>query len=156
MAITSSDWRISTDGVVAKINAITFDTGGAGIDANAAPIAGFKYAVQHALANDTLAADESGAVVYVAKAGAGAASDITITLPAATAGLTYTIVDANETAAADVTIRAGGGDKINDGAAAGAYVHDTDADNYASVTLFAIDDTDWILVATPTGTWVNE
>lgn len=154
-AITTSDWGIDAAGAMTKIDAITFDNTGAGINCNNTVLTGFKYTVQHAIANDTLLAAESGRVVYVAKAGAGAATDIEITLPAAAAGLTFTIVDANETAAADVTIRAGTGDKINDGSAAGAYVHDTDADNYASCTLVAIDDVDWV-VRSSTGTWSNE
>jgi hypothetical protein len=111
--------------------------------------------VEHILANDTLTTTESGKLIYVAKAGAGAAADVVVTLPAAAAGLEFIIVDANETAGADVTITAGTGDKINDGSAAASYIHDTDADNYALCHLVAIDATDWV-VWSETGTWANE
>lgn len=116
---------------------------------------GFLNEVEHLLDDDTLTVAESGKVFYIAKAGAGAAADIVVTLPSAAAGLNYIVVDANETAAADVTITAGSGDKINDGSAAASYVHDTDADNYALCHLVAIDDVDWV-VWSETGTWANE
>lgn len=116
---------------------------------------GWNRVVTHILASATLADANSGQVVYVAKAGAGAAADIVITLPTAVAGLEYVIIDANETAAADVTIQTASGDKINDGSAAAKYVHDTDADNYAACYILAIDATDWVVVS-ETGTWANE
>lgn len=117
----------------------------------------YNYYVKHLIASTVLADVNSGQIFYVSKpiAGAPTASDIIITLPAASAGLTFTIIDANETAAADVTITAASGDKIDDGAATGSYVHDTDADDYACVTLVAIDDTDWVVISEK-GTWSNE
>jgi hypothetical protein len=111
--------------------------------------------IEHLLAADTLTAAESGKVFYVAKAGAGAAADIVVTLPPAAAGLEYIIIDANETAAADITITAGAGDKIMDGSAAASYIHDTDVENYALCYLVAMDATDWVVVSS-TGTWTNE
>jgi len=128
----------------------TYSVGGAAVTNQLRP-------VEHLTADDTLGAAESGKVVYVQKGSSGGAgpSDVVVTLPAAAAGLWFTIVDANETAAADVTITAGAGDKINDGSAAASYVHDTDADNYAAVTLVAIDATDWVVLSS-TGTWSNE
>lgn len=108
--------------------------------------------VKHIIVDTTIIDANSGQVFYVAKSGAGAAANHTITLPAAAAGLYFTIIDANQTAAADVTIRAVGDDKISDGDTAGAFLHVTDADNYASITFTAIDSTDWVIDCN-TGTW---
>ncbi|MHC4499324.1 MAG: hypothetical protein ACYS21_09460, partial [Planctomycetota bacterium] len=116
---------------------------------------GAKRLVEHLTASDTLTNTESGKVFYVSLAGAGAAADEVITLPTAEAGLEYIIIDANETAVADVTITAGASDKIQNGNAAGSYVHDTDADKMAMCHLVAIDDEHWVVIS-ETGTWAAE
>ena len=129
---------------------------GVQVTASAAQLNG-GFTIEHVLGNKTITAAETGETYYFAKVGGGAGdpNDIIATLPPAAAGLYYTFVDANETAVADVTITAASGDKINDGSAGASLVHDTDAENYALVTLKAIDATDWVIV-TSTGTWANE
>jgi hypothetical protein len=113
--------------------------------------------VENHTANDTLTAAESGSVhlVQLGSSGGSGASDFVLTLPPAAAGIEFYIVDANETVAADVTITAGAGDKIDNGSAAASIVHDTDADNWASVHLLAIDATEWIILHS-SGTWTAE
>jgi hypothetical protein len=111
-------------------------------------------AIESVIANKSINANESGEVFMVGVE-SGAAADIVLTLPTAAAGLIYHVVDANTTAVADVTITAGASDKIDGGSAAGSLVHDTDADEFASVTLVAIDAVNWVTF-TSTGTWAAE
>ena len=74
-----------------------------------------KKAVEVFDANDTLTAAETGKVCV--SAGKGTAGDLILTLPTAVAGLSFTFVDANATAADDLWITAATGDKINGGTA---------------------------------------
>jgi hypothetical protein len=117
-------------------------------------ITNYKIAVESVTENKTITAAESGEL-YMVGVESGAAADIVLTLPTAAAGLIYHVVDANETEVADVTITAASGDKIDDGSAAASVVHDTDAENFASITLVAIDATNWVTI-TSTGTWAAE
>lgn len=103
-------------------------------------------------ANDTLTAAETGKTCSVY--GYSTAANCILTLPPASAGLTYTIIDANSTAAADTYIKAGTGDKINDGTAAEYLACKTDSAGQA-VTLMAMDAERWMIVAV-SGTWVAD
>ena len=103
-------------------------------------------------ANDTLTAAETGKVCAVY--GYSKAANCILTLPAASAGLQFTIIDANSTANADTYIKAGTGDKINDGTAAQYLACKTDSAGQ-SVTLVAMDDERWMIVAV-SGTWVAD
>lgn len=75
----------------------------------------------------------------------------TFTLPAAEAGLTYTFVDLDATAAADLVIDPATGDKINNGTAGVSYNATGDAFG-ETVTLIAVDATNWVVVES-VGTW---
>lgn len=116
-------------------------------------VPGIKRTVEIFDANDTLTAAETGKVC-VSQGHSTAAANVIFTLPAAAVGLQFTFVDANATAADDVWITAGTGDKINGGTAAKSYKCVTDAVGQ-SVTLLAVDATNWELVA-ETGTWAND
>jgi len=82
----------------------------------------------------------------------GAAGNQIYTLPTAVAGLTYTFIDANSTAAEDLYIKAASGDKINQGTAGQYLACKTDSAGQ-SVTLQAINDERWEIIAV-SGTWV--
>jgi hypothetical protein len=92
--------------------------------------------------------------VYVSYGVAAGAANCVYTLPAAAAGLTYTFVDANATAADDLWLTAAAGDKINGGTAAKSFVNTGDVYG-ASVTVFAADATNWIAIPGTIGTWAN-
>lgn len=98
-------------------------------------------------ADATLTAGQSGAVIIASKTGT-----LSLTLPAASKGLTYTIVDPSETAANDVSIVAPAGSKINGGTAGKKYECTDDA--VGSVTTLTCDGTDWY-VTSEKGTWAN-
>ena len=112
----------------------------------------YKANVEVFEANDTLTAAETGKTCAVY--GYSTAANCIITLPTAAAGLRYTIIDANSTAAADTYIKAGAGDKINDGTAAQYLACKTDSAGQ-SVTLVAMDAERWMIVAV-SGTWVAD
>ncbi len=103
-------------------------------------------------ANDTLTAAETGKVCAVY--GYSTAANCILTLPAASAGLQFTVIDANSTANADTYIKAGTGDKINDGTAGQYLACKTDSAGQ-SVTLVAMDAERWMIVAV-SGTWVAD
>lgn len=75
----------------------------------------------------------------------------TFTLPTAEAGLTFTFIDNDATAAADLCIEPASGDQINK-AAAGVSLTDTGDATGESVTLIAKDATHWV-VMDKSGTW---
>jgi hypothetical protein len=99
--------------------------------------------------SETVLATDSGKV-FATTAGQGA---VTYTLPTAAAGLVYTFVDVSATAADDLKIQAAAGDTINGGTAAKIYECVTDTIP-ATVTLVAIDATQWVVIA-EAGTWAN-
>lgn len=76
------------------------------------------------------------------------------TLPTAAAGLTFTFIDVESGAAADIYIKAAAGDTINGGAAAQYYACKTDS-HPQSVTLVAVNATEWYSVE-EVGTWVAD
>jgi len=124
------------------------------LSAGGSALTNVKKPVEIFTADDTLTAAESGKVcVSDGLAGAGA-GDLTITLPAAQAGLIFTFIDANSVAGDDLVITAAAGDTINGGSAGGSYRCTGDAAKQ-SVTLVAIDDTRWMVIS-ETGTWANE
>ena len=90
----------------------------------------------------TLTVGESGQFVI-------ASGTNTVTLPAAAAGLTYTIARGTATAASDLTVTAGTGDTIDGGSPAGSLVNDVDAVGNA-ITFIAIDGTSWITSSSST------
>lgn len=156
IAVSSAEEAADAIGLNASGTAggITMIAGTAGIYCSGDILKGYVMEVESVTGNKSVGATESGEVFMVGVA-SGAAADIVLTLPTAAAGLIYHVVDPNETAAADVTITAGASDKIDDGSAAASIVHDTDADNMASVTLLAIDAEHWVTL-TSTGTWAAE
>lgn len=91
--------------------------------------------------------------VYVDN-GIATPADMVFTLPAAAAGLTYTFVDNAPTADDDLWITAASGDTINGGTAGKSYKCTGDAVKQF-VTLVAIDDTQWVVIA-ESGTWEND
>lgn len=103
-------------------------------------------------ANTTLTATDTGQSIFVY--GYSTAANCIVTLPTASAGLRYTVNDANSTANADTYIKAGAGDKINDGTAAQYLACKTDSAGQ-SVTLEAMDAERWMIVAV-SGTWVSD
>ena len=98
----------------------------------------------------TLTAAESGTVFMVTESGD---DPVTFNLPTAAAGLTYTFIDLDATAAADLKIKAATGDTINGGTAAKIYECTGDAVKQ-SVTLVAVNATKWEVIA-EIGTWAN-
>jgi hypothetical protein len=98
-------------------------------------------------------AAESGKV-FVLRTMTGTVGNAVFTLPTCSAGLTYTFIDANVTAAADLWITAAAGDKINGGTAAKSYISATDAVKQ-SVTIVGTDAEYWEIVS-EVGTWAND
>ena len=99
--------------------------------------------------SETLTAADSGKVFT----NTSGQTNTTFTLPAAAAGITFTFCDVSAAATNDVTIQAVGDDTINGGTAGKAYECVTDAVKQ-SVTITAIDATQWIIIA-EVGTWAN-
>lgn len=104
------------------------------------------YTVEIADANDTLTAAESGKVFVTDFTGT-----ITLTLPDAAAGLTYTFIDNSAVAGDDVVIAIQSGDNIEGDTNGDGYTCAVDAEG-SSITFVAINDTRWIVLST-TGTW---
>ena len=100
---------------------------------------------------ETLTAADSGKV-FSTTAGQGA---VTYTLPAAAAGLTFTFVDVSATGNDDCIIQAVGDDTINGGTAAKKYTSAGADAVPTSVTIIAIDATQWVIIA-EVGTWAND
>lgn len=98
----------------------------------------------------TVTAAESGTIFTVSES---SDDPVTFTLPPAAKGLTYTFSDMDVTAAADLTLQAGAGDTINGGTAAKQYWCTGDAVKQ-TVTIVAVDSTNWIVVS-EVGTWAN-
>jgi hypothetical protein len=78
---------------------------------------------------------------------------ITFILPACRAGLIYTFVDLDATAAADLIIDTQTGDKINNQTAGVTYNNTGDVRG-ESVTVIGLNDTDWAILS-KTGTWTT-
>jgi hypothetical protein len=123
------------------------------VSAGGSPITNQKMWIEDVSADDTITTAESGKVFYVTNDTDG----ITLTLPSVGAsenGVYFTIYDANEVAASDVTIEPSDSDTI--GGTADGWTSDG-ADEEASITLmYDHASTDWavINVSSPTaGTW---
>ena len=99
--------------------------------------------------SEAVLASDTGKV-FSTTASAGAT---TYTLPTASAGLSYTFVDVSATSGDDLHIQAATGDTINGGTVAKIYQCVTD-EVPVSVTLVAIDATQWVVVS-EIGTWAN-
>ena len=97
---------------------------------------------------DTLTAAQSGKYLFYADGN-------TVTLPPATgSGVIFYIIDANATAAADLTVDPYSGDNIN-GDTAGNYIQNqTDADGCMAI-LIDVDANDWKAIYTPSA-WAEE
>lgn len=100
----------------------------------------------------TLTASDSGKT-YVSD-GIADTNEVYFLLPTAAAGLEFTFVDANATAAKDLWITAAAGDTINGGTAAKSYKCTGDAVKQ-NVKLKAVDGTRWIVIS-EVGTWAND
>jgi len=100
----------------------------------------------------TITADDSEKV-FVSE-GIADTNEVYFVLPTAAAGLKYTFVDANATAAKDLWITAATGDKINGGTAGKSYKCTGDAVKQ-SVTIVARDGVNWDIVS-ELGTWLND
>jgi hypothetical protein len=98
---------------------------------------------------ETLTAAETGKVAVSNYTGT-----LTVNLPAAAAGLTFTVVDNSATAADDVIVDIDAGDNI-EGDTNGDGLICTDDAVGSSVTLVAVDDARWIVLST-TGTWAAQ
>jgi hypothetical protein len=133
----------------------TIEVGGSINGLGTAEIVGMLADFELFTDDDTLLAAESGKTC-VADGNTPAAGNIILTLPAASAGLTFTVVDANSTAGDDVYIKAGSGDTINGGTAAQYLACKADATAWPqAVTLVAIDETRWISTMM-VGTWAAD
>ena len=108
--------------------------------------------IEEISADEAVAATDSGKTFVVLGDGDG---ECVCTLPTAAAGLTFTFIDANGTAAADLWITAGAGDKINGGTAQKSYVAQDDSIQ-SSVTLTAIDAENWVIVSQFGEEWAND
>ena len=84
----------------------------------------------------------------------GDANTTVFTLPTAAAGLIFTFTDVEAAAGADLCILANTGDKIDNGTAA-QYYNCYDDTYGSSVTLVAMDATEWMVVA-ERGTWTAD
>lgn len=102
----------------------------------------------------TLLASESGSVCTLTDIVGETAAEVEFVLPSAAAGLTFTFVDFVATANADLVIQAATGDKINGGTAGKEYLCTGDAAKQ-NVTIVAIDDENWAIVA-ENGTWAAD
>ncbi|MEA1950588.1 MAG: hypothetical protein U9N87_04345 [Planctomycetota bacterium] len=113
-------------------------------------LGGFLKTVTVDIDDRVLTTAESG---HVLTNGADADTSV-FTLPTAAAGLVYTFVDVEAAAGADLCILANTDDKIQNGTAAQYYnCYD---DTYGStVTLVAVDATEWVVIAT-NGTWTAD
>jgi hypothetical protein len=98
----------------------------------------------------TIKVKESGTAFTVSSS---SDDPVTFNLPAAAAGLIYTFVDLDATAAADLTVDPATGDKINGGTAGVSYNCTGDAIG-ETMTLLCIDDTNWVIVGYR-GTWAT-
>lgn len=100
--------------------------------------------------DDALLATESGKVCVSNKTG-----QLTFTLPAEAAGLTFTFVDASATAADDVWITAAGTNTINGGTAGKSFKNTGDVVN-ASCVVIGTGTGDWVAIPGAIGTWAND
>lgn len=106
-----------------------------------------KRLVEAHTTGDTLTAEESRSLHTNAGAGAG----VTLVLPAAAAGLEFHFYVA---AAQNLVVDAGAGDVIQIAASASsAGGTATNATIGGYLAIVAIDDTNWVSMGTPTGTW---
>jgi len=146
--ILSDDGGITID--AGADDQIILAPGSTGVDLSTGMLTNYMREVVDDTDNETLNANQSGAVCT----NQGDANTQIYTLPTAAAGLQFTFVDVESAAGADLCILAAAGDKINHGTAAEYYNCYTDSAGQ-SVTLVAVDATDWEIVAEK-GTWVND
>lgn len=98
----------------------------------------------------TVVARETG---YTFQVSSSSDDPVTFNLPDAAAGLEYTFVDYDATAAADLIVNPQDGDKINGGTAGVSYNCTGDAVG-ETMTLRAINSTDWVIIGYR-GTWAT-
>ena len=144
-AATASD-GISFDASAETFTITGVDVVGTGDEA----LGGFKKTVTVDIDDRVMTAAESG---HVFTNGADANTSV-FTLPTAAAGLIFTFVDVEAGAGADLCILANTGDKIQNGDAA-AYYNCYDDTYGSTVTLVAVDATEWVVIAT-NGTWTAD
>jgi len=111
---------------------------------------GYTLEVTTDINNRVLTSDESGGVFT----NIGDTDGSIFTLPTAAAGLIFTFIDNEATAAEDVYILANTADKIAGGTAA-EYYNCYDDTAFSYVTLLAIDAENWVVIAEG-GTWAAD
>lgn len=112
------------------------------------------YTATHVTGSTAVTAADSGQV-FISDGNDTTAANVVFTLPSAYAGLSYTFIDANATAADDLWVTAAAGDKINGGTAAKSFKNTGDVYG-AAVTVIAVDATNWIAIPGAIGTWAND
>lgn len=108
-----------------------------------------KSQVSVKTADGNITAAETGSVYVSSKTGT-----LTLTLPQAATGLTFTVIDDSATAADDVIVDIQAGDNI-EGDTNGDGLICTDDTVGSSVTLIATSATRWTVLST-TGTWAAQ
>ncbi len=131
-------------------DAIILSTGSGGINCSGDVLKGFALDVTDDTDGHSVLVTESGQV-FTNQADANVQL---YTLPAAATGLVFTFLDVEPAGAADFQIKATGDDTIAGGGAAEYYICKTDAVSQ-SVTLIAVNATEWIVVS-QVGTWAND
>lgn len=120
------------------------------ISAGGSAITNQIVTVETDIDNEVLTADESGKYFN----NNGDTNTTVFTLPTAAAGLIFTFTDVEAGGGIDLCILANTGDKIDNGTAA-QYLNCYDDTYGSSVTLVAIDATEWVVVA-ERGTWTAD
>jgi hypothetical protein len=119
------------------------------------PLYGYRMVIENVTANDTLTTAESGRIFVVD----GNTADVTLTLPSVGAtdeGVWYVIVDANETAASDVSLVHSDSDTIN-GSANDFSSDGADELPCALMVIYNHDNTDWVCLPMQLSTaWDSE
>ena len=124
---------------------VLFAVAGLVLAADYKPVAENTYTTVKSVTttNVTLTAAESGQIVYVT------GTNSTITLPAAAAGINYTIVRGSATAGHDVVIASQSGDTIDNLGDSGTITNDVDAIGNA-IRIYACDATVWVTSSSST------
>jgi len=136
--------------LTATAGGITLNTATAGITCSGDVLKGYSKSVTDDTDNALLTSAQSGGVFT----NNGDTNNQIYTLPTAATGLFYTFADVEVAAGADLYIKASAADTIAGGAAAAYYACKTDAVSQ-SVTIVAVNDTEWVVVA-EVGTWVAD
>lgn len=100
--------------------------------------------------DETLTSSDSGQIFH----NNGDTDNQVFTLPTAAAGLWFVFADVEAAAGADLYVQAAAGDKIENGTANEYYACKDDAYG-SSITVVAIDATEWVVIAEK-GTWVAD